>query len=432
MGSTLPTRTRNRPLHSEPPPVLLQFVLLSMLLHALVVLLFGTSVNGGIRRGDSLLGSLDVTLRQLSPERGSGFTLAPGAETDRPGTALLRPLEGAAPPPTPTSAVPDVRPRDAPSVPSPVTPAMPAPIDVAPPVPDAKIAPPPVVEPLPSLNLNAPVEVDKPVVVAPTVVAPKPEPSIVPPVVAPPREALAPKAVPLEQLAPPKIEQQDVVPPVELRPRAAPVAVPTAVPLERIPPVKIEREIAPPVELPAPRKAPVETSAPPARAVPAPEREATPAAVPPQALPLTQPENAAGRERTAPSPTPGKPAAAAAPARSDAGAELPRLRYGAPNVDEEIFGTKRDAASPPPTDVAPGLTAEALRRRVREIANEGSGSRGVLNLVPPPPPVEKKDTLAEGIAKAAKPDCRTAYAGMGLLAVAPLVGSTIGNGGCRW
>ena len=46
--------------------------------------------------------------------------------------------------------------------------------------------------------------------------------------------------------------------------------------------------------------------------------------------------------------------------------------------------------------------------------------------------IESKNKLAEDIAKAAKPDCRTAYAGLGLLAIAPLVGSTIGNGGCNW
>ena len=67
-----------------------------------------------------------------------------------------------------------------------------------------------------------------------------------------------------------------------------------------------------------------------------------------------------------------------------------------------------------------------------EIAAEGSGSRGVLNMVPPPP-VAKKDKLAEDIAKAAKPDCRTAYAGLGILAVVPLVASSVGNnGGCNW
>jgi hypothetical protein len=74
-----------------------------------------------------------------------------------------------------------------------------------------------------------------------------------------------------------------------------------------------------------------------------------------------------------------------------------------------------------------------MKKRAREIAAEGSGSRGVLNLIPPPPPVEKKDKLAEDIAKAAKPDCRTAYAGLGILAVVPLVASSVGNnGGCNW
>jgi hypothetical protein len=112
---------------------------------------------------------------------------------------------------------------------------------------------------------------------------------------------------------------------------------------------------------------------------------------------------------------------------------LPRLRFGAPDVDEEVFRSRRDGVEPSATPgAAPGVTAETLRRRAREIASEGSGPQGVLNIVPPPPPQERKDTLAEGIAKAAKPDCRTAYAGMGLLAIAPLVASTVGNGGCRW
>jgi hypothetical protein len=138
------------------------------------------------------------------------------------------------------------------------------------------------------------------------------------------------------------------------------------------------------------------------------------------------------RERAAPVVAPGK---APAPARSEtpAGGELPRLRYGAPDVDDEVFRSRRDGAAPATEPGGPpAITAESLRRRAAEIAREGSGSSGVLNLVPPPPPVERKDALAEGIAKAAKPDCRTAYSGMGLLAVVPLVASTVGNGGCRW
>jgi len=64
-------------------PTLLQFVFLSMLLHLLFIVLFGNTTSGGARRGDGEPGSLDVTLRYMSPERGSGFTLAPGARSAR-------------------------------------------------------------------------------------------------------------------------------------------------------------------------------------------------------------------------------------------------------------------------------------------------------------------------------------------------------------
>ncbi|TMH21290.1 MAG: hypothetical protein E6H64_08520, partial [Betaproteobacteria bacterium] len=59
-------------------PTLLQFVLLSMLLHVLLIVLFGNPA-GGTRGGEQWWGPLDVTLRRLSPEPGSGFRLAPSA-----------------------------------------------------------------------------------------------------------------------------------------------------------------------------------------------------------------------------------------------------------------------------------------------------------------------------------------------------------------
>jgi hypothetical protein len=203
-------------------------------------------------------------------------------------------------------------------------------------------------------------------------------------------------------------------------------------PIERIVPQTIERHLAPPMELPSPRKAPVEPTAPPPQVAPAAEREAAPAT---QTLPRSEPvEIAPGKPRVAPpAATPGRAPSAPSRTEAPAGGELPRLNFGAPDVDEEVFRSRRDVVAPPPEAAgAPGISSESLRRRAREIANEGTGSRGVLNIVPPPPPLERKDTLAEGIAKAAKPDCRTAYAGMGLLAIAPLVASTVGNGGCRW
>jgi hypothetical protein len=57
----------------------------------------------------------------------------------------------------------------------------------------------------------------------------------------------------------------------------------------------------------------------------------------------------------------------------------------------------------------------------------------VLPLLPRPP--ELPDKLARDIDKAAKADCRTAYQGLGLLAVVPLAADALGGGkgsGCKW
>ena len=49
------------------------------------------------------------------------------------------------------------------------------------------------------------------------------------------------------------------------------------------------------------------------------------------------------------------------------------------------------------------------------------------------PPVEKpKSKMEEAIEKARKPDCRTAYKDMGLLAAVPLIANEFGEGTCRW
>ena len=107
------------------------------------------------------------------------------------------------------------------------------------------------------------------------------------------------------------------------------------------------------------------------------------------------------------------------------------LRFGAPDPGEEIFRPRRDIAAPADeSDPVPRIDLEGARERAREVAS--SSYRGVAPVIPPPPPVERKSKLAEAIAKAAKPDCRDAYAGLGLLAVVPLAVATVGDGGCRW
>jgi hypothetical protein len=258
---------------------------------------------------------------------------------------------------------------------------------------------------------------------------------------------LAPRVAPAQPDAP--IERLDartatheLAPPVELAPRAAPVmpgaaidrlAAPAAphslapaveatppatavvpLPLDRLLPPRVDRmlEAAPAVAAPTPQ-APASESPAPGVAQPAMPATATP-----------QPAAAA----TVPRAAEPNPASTAAPA---AATELPRLRLGAPPAaDEDIFRARRDVVSPADDSGGPHIDREAARQRAREIASEGGSTRGILPALPPPPDRKSKESLA--LEKAVKPDCRTAYAGLGLLAVPVLVASTIGDVGCNW
>ncbi len=61
----------------------------------------------------------------------------------------------------------------------------------------------------------------------------------------------------------------------------------------------------------------------------------------------------------------------------------------------------------------------------------GTGSRAVLAFpMPAVPP--KKSKMEEAIENARKPDCRTAYADLGLLAALPLIANQFGEGTRRW
>jgi hypothetical protein len=81
---------------------------------------------------------------------------------------------------------------------------------------------------------------------------------------------------------------------------------------------------------------------------------------------------------------------------------------------------------PPRTDV------EAVRQAGRETPGSDSRRTSVvpLNLSPPKPEPDSK--LGRAIQKAAQPDCRDAYAGLGLLAIPLLLKDTITDVGCRW
>jgi len=89
------------------------------------------------------------------------------------------------------------------------------------------------------------------------------------------------------------------------------------------------------------------------------------------------------------------------------------------------------AAAPSLPASSPRLTLDLTPRRGG--ASSAQGSRGLSPLSPLlPHPAETRPKLAEGIEKAAKPDCRQAYAGMGLLGAGALVLDTLRDKGCRW
>jgi hypothetical protein len=76
------------------------------------------------------------------------------------------------------------------------------------------------------------------------------------------------------------------------------------------------------------------------------------------------------------------------------------------------------------------LDIDAMKRRASQLAR-GSGNSALLPFpMPPVPP--KKSKMEQAIENARKPDCRTAYADLGLAAVVPLVANEFGEGNCRW
>jgi hypothetical protein len=74
------------------------------------------------------------------------------------------------------------------------------------------------------------------------------------------------------------------------------------------------------------------------------------------------------------------------------------------------------------------LNLQLARPRGGELAR--GGATGVLQLLPRPPELPNK--LAKDIEKTAKPNCKDAYAGGGLLAIVPLVLDTVRQEGCKW
>lgn len=207
-------------------------------------------------------------------------------------------------------------------------------------------------------------------------------------------------------LAPPEAVTPPELPAARL-PESLPRLDALVTPKAIVPP-KIERDVALPTEL-IPRLAPLVPPAAPA----ATDRVAEPVRTPP---PPSAVSTAA--------PTPVLPG----PSRVAPGVS------GGTGTGDDILAPR--GAMAPPSATAPGsaprIDLDSVRQRAREIAREGMGARTLL-----PFDVKGKEAIKrkeqQAFDKALKrPDCRDAYAGMGLAAVVPLLWDAVSEKGCKW
>jgi hypothetical protein len=106
---------------------------------------------------------------------------------------------------------------------------------------------------------------------------------------------------------------------------------------------------------------------------------------------------------------------------------------GIPAPESALNGKHADGKSATPgPDALPVIDLDAARRVARESAKSRSGiyTQGhpwLANAAP-----EMETPIARAIAGAERPDCRRAYAGLGLFAIPALLLDTLRDAGCKW
>ena len=452
-----------------PRPSLKHCLLLAALLHLWLVALVGTTPGGSALPGEGVWSTIQIRLGGPGPADSPGRVEAPqptGGPVGRapearfggtvreaqpqpspePGAAQLGtwaahpapgPTPGAAPParplvdPASTSAPPPVLTREVPAAadrredPTAQPAASPAAPEPMRPAADARPAPSTAPRLAPVDTVEAPV-LERPLHSLRDIANPAPTPTPVArtqPAPAPQGDerVIAPFTLP----EPPVV--RPLPRPVPLIDAGTPMAAP--VPLSLPPTVPMAPE---PVNAPEPT--PARTAAPVAPAspssLPPPEPRPRPPVVPPSPVDVGPAPRAVAPDFSLPSVRSGDPTPSVLPAapvvRNSALPLAPPVAPGGPREAPPTLGTDR-AGPVPAAASAPRLNLELPRSRAPLPALV---SPRALNLVPPPP--ERRSTLGESIEKAAKPDCRKAYSGMGPLAALPLVVDALRDGGCRW
>jgi hypothetical protein len=225
------------------------------------------------------------------------------------------------------------------------------------------------------------------------------------------------------------------IPSVPVPPITAPVLkTPVEIPSIPVPPPVIRPPVVESPAVPVPASTPpVQTS--PVEVPPVPVPSATSVAPPRTETTTTAPSDRAPadlRSPTAP-PTqekapslPADRAPAVAPERPIKSDSIPRI----PDSQQSPF--RRTPERKDDFDPTKPLDPEAMRKRAGELAREGRGNRAILPFPLGPPNPEHKSKMETAIENARKPDCRTAYQQLGLLAVIPLVANEFGEGTCKW
>ena len=410
---------------------------MALLLHILVVLLFGTSPPGTARLGEGKWGSLNVTLRGVHKQSGTAPPSVPSLNNGPIGEAKQQRFGGTvrreprALPDSPgaerlgrwSAQTEAPAARTAPT--SPVVHTMPA-IQAS-----TVIAPTSADMPMPAHkpgSIEAVPLLDAPVAALPRLQSPAAT------VIAPPKPDLADVTRPRSALERIEAAPRVKAPTIETRSLSTSTTSPKLVSApDLLAPLSGIEQIRPIPQLDAPPVPVTRVLSPPSERPPLhlPDRVALqPAAVLDQLKPLaglepTQlaPTQAPAAANTATQPT---PPAAPSPSTQALPPQTTAQTLGAPNAGSSLG---HDLATPPSTPPsAPRPTLNLSLPRGGEVSSRNAP--GLLQLLARPP--EYKSKLTQDMEKAAREDCLKAHAGAGLLAVVPLAIDTARDKGCRW
>lgn len=349
-------------------------LVLAALIHLLLVLLIGNAPGGSAQPGHGVGGRLNIELKIYDDPRPQANAPSPRAPTVPP----RRPVGG-------DSRTPGAAPARAPE-------GRPQP------------------QHTPALS-----ESESPPSLRPRITLPAPQSD----------EAAAPPPQPAVPLPVPSLPEPRPPAPIEAAPEIGATPAPTP-PVETLPPTP--SLVTPPSPTRPVQQPPVEST------IPAPSEPPTLAQPPePKAadVPLPAPPVVPS---IAPPPVTSVPAAPAVPPSESPAVTTetrpPAATADAPGGAEAVPARVPDiaAAAESPASAPPPLNLQLPRARGGEIS--GRPAPGLLPLLPRPP--ERPSKLATEIENAAKPDCRTAYSAMGLLAAAPLAANAATGSGCRW